>query len=185
MLCGRMLPSGGVPVADLVYLDTTALMRWATAIGGSPQERDERGRQALEALVNGPKQLGGSPVTIAEFTSVLHDHVRGDKEWASYFEAADATSCMQQFMKWLAEDVIIIRPLARNAFEVGMAYVEMVSDRGRKMQCWDAIHLYEACRWAREAAQTVTIATSDDDFAKTIKLFPEFGKYVDVLDVTA
>jgi hypothetical protein len=176
--------SGGV-VTDLVYLDTSALMRWATGICGSPDERDERGKQALEALVAGSQQLGGSPITIAEFTSVLHDHVRSDKEWASYFEAEDATSCMQQFMMWLADGTIAIRPLGRTAFEVGMAYVEMVSARGRKMRCWDAIHLFEACRWARDAGTMVTIATSDGDFAKVITLFPEFSTYVDVLDVCA
>lgn len=33
--------------------------------------------------------------------------------------------------------------------------------------------------------ETVTIATSDNDFAKTIKLFSEFGDHVTVRDVTA
>ena len=27
-------------VADLIYLDTSALMRWALATGGSPEDRD-------------------------------------------------------------------------------------------------------------------------------------------------
>jgi hypothetical protein len=171
-------------VPDLVYLDTTVLVRWATAVSGSPHDRDQRGRQALEALISGAKQLGGSPITVAEFTSVLHDHVRSQEVWAEYFDATDATACMQQLMRWLADGVIVIRPLGRGAFEMGMAYVGMVSAHGRKMQCWDAIHLFEACRWARDAGEMVTIATSDNDFAKTIKLFPEFGAYVDVLDVT-
>lgn len=160
-------------------------MRWATATAGSPEARDKRGRQTLEALISGTEQVGGSPITVAEFTSVLHDCVRCKESWASYFEATDADACMQQFMKWLADGGIAIRPLGRSAFEMGMAYVEMVSARGRKMQCWDAIHLYEACRWARDTCDMVTIATSDNDFAKTIKLFPEFGRCVDVLDVTA
>jgi hypothetical protein len=170
-------------VADLIYLDTTALMRWATAVSGSADDRDERGRQTLEKLLSGAKQIGGSPITIAEFASVLHDHVRLDEK--PYFNAGDATSCMQRSMKWLADGSIVIRPLGRTAFEMGMAYVQMVSAQGRKMQCWDAIHLYEACRWARDVGEMVTIATSDKDFAKTIKLFPEFGTYVDVLDVCA
>lgn len=170
---------------DLVYLDTSALMRWSAAVSGSPDDRDERGRVALEALIAGDDQLGGSPITVAEYTSVLHDYVRSQEEWATYFEASDAEACMRQFMKWLADGSITIRPLGRTAFEMGMAYVAMVSAHGRKMRGWDAIHLYEACRWARDTRETVKIATSDNDFAKTIKLFPEFGDHVEVLDVTA
>ena len=90
----------------------------------------------------------------------------------------------QQFMKWLADECIRIRPLGRRAFEIGMAYVTSTCPDGAGMRGWDAIHLYEACRWAREARE-VTIATSDNDFAKAIKLFPEFGNYVDILDTTA
>jgi hypothetical protein len=77
------------------------------------------------------------------------------------------------------------RPLGRRTFEMGMAYVGMVSAHGRRMRGWDAIHLYEACRWAREAGEKVTLATSDKDFGKTIDLFPEFGNFVDILDTTA
>lgn len=175
----------GDEMADLVYVDTSALMRWSAAVSGSPFERDERGRVAFEALLDGDDFLGGSPITVAEYTSVLHDCVRSDEEWAAYFEAEHAEACMRQFMKWLADGDITIRPLGRTAFEMGMAYVAMVSAHGRKMRGWDAIHLYEACRWARDSQETVKIATSDSDFAKTIKLFPEFGDHVDVLDVTA
>jgi hypothetical protein len=160
-------------------------MRWALAIGGSPEARDIRGRDALEALISGPQQLSGSPITIAEFTSVLHDAVRTQETWASFFGVSDADRCMAQFMTWLADESIRVRPLGRQAFEMGMAYVTSVSRMGRRMRGWDAIHLYEACRWAREAGERVTIATSDDDFAKAIKLFPEFGNYVVVLDTTA
>lgn len=173
----------GGAVADLVYLDTSALMNWALATSGSPEERDERGRKAIEALVSGPEQVGGSPITIAEFTSVLYDHVRSTEAWASYFEAPDADRCIKQFMTWLSDDTIRIRPLGRRAFEMGMAYVSMVSASGRRMRGWDAIHLYEACRWARDTGQKVAIATSDKDFEKTIALYPEFGVYVDVLNV--
>jgi predicted nucleic acid-binding protein len=172
-------------MTELVYLDTSALMRWACATSGSPDPKDELGRETLEALVAGPAQLGGSPITVAEFTSVLHDHVRSQEPWAAYFGSEDADRCMKKFMAWLAEGAIEIRPLGRRAFEMGMAYVSSVSARGRKMRGWDAIHLYEACRWARESGQRVKLATSDKDFRKTIELFPEFGDYVDVLHTTS
>lgn len=176
---------GGVAVGELVYLDSSALMRWAAATGGSPHDRDERGRKKLESLLGGSDELGASPITIAEFTSVLHDFVRTDKDWGSFFEAGDADTCMRQVMEWLAEGAVTIRPLGRRAFEMGMAYVSMVAAQGQRMRGWDAIHLFEATRWARDAERRVTLATSDTDFKKTIELFPEFGQRIDVLDVTA
>jgi hypothetical protein len=76
--------------------------------------------------------------------------VRTQEALGSYFEAADADRCAKQFMEWLADETVNIRPLGRRAFEMGMAYVGMVAAQGRRMRGWDAIHLYEACRWARE-----------------------------------
>lgn len=159
-------------------------MRWAVALGGSPFDRDERGRQKVEALIAGQQELGASPITIAEFTSVLHDHVRTDEAWGSFFKASDADECTKRFMEWLATGSLRVRPLGRRAFEMGMAYVAMVAEHGRRMRGWDAIHLYEAARWARDAQSRVTIATCDDDFVKVIELFPEFREHLDVLDVT-
>lgn len=172
-------------MADFTYLDTSALMRWASATSGSPSDRDERGRKAVDRLLAGPSQVGASPVTIAEYTSVLFDHVRSQEDWASFFDAKDADRCTEQFMKWLSDGSITVRPLGRRAFEMGMAYVGMVGKTGKKMRGWDAIHLYEAGRWARDLGQKVAIATSDKDFEKMIKLYPEFGDYVEVIDVTA
>jgi hypothetical protein len=115
---------------------------------------------------------------------VLYDHVRSDESWASYFEAIDADRCIKQFMEWLADDTITIRPLGRRAFEMGMAYAGAVAAQGRRMRGWDAIHLYEACRWARETGEQVVLATSDHDFQKAVNLFPEFGNFVRILNTT-
>jgi hypothetical protein len=172
-------------MADLVYVDTSALMRWACASAGSGDARDQAGKATLEKLLRGPDRVCGSPITVAEFTSVLHDHVRTNEVWGDYFDADDADQCMKQFMGWLANDKVAIRELGRRAFEMGMAYVAMVAGQGRRMRGWDAIHLYEACRWAREAGEQVVLASSDGDFQKTIDLFPEFGRFVRVLDTTA
>lgn len=179
-----MSPSASA-VADRVYLDTSALMRWACATSGSSEPRDHRGQIALERLLTGPDELCGSPITVAEYTSVLYDHVRSQEAWAAYFEAEDAERCMNQFMGWLADGTVAIRSLGRRAFEMGMAYVGTVSAHGIRMRGWDAIHLYEACRWARESGTQVVLATSDSDFRKTIDLFPEFGRFVRVLDTSA
>lgn len=171
-------------MAERVYLDTSALMRWACATSGSADARDHRGKLALDGLLAGPQELGGSPITVAEYTSVIHDHVRTNEPWGAYFASEDADRCVKQFMQWLADETLAIRPLGRRAFEMGMAYVSSVAARGRRMRGWDAIHLYEACRWARETGEQVVIATSDHDFQKTVNLFPEFCAFVRVLDTT-
>lgn len=160
-------------------------MRWACAASGSASARDHRGQAALDGLLAGSQELCGSPITVAEYTSVIYDHVRTTEEWGAYFGPDDADRCVKQFMQWLADETLTIRPLGRRAFEMGMAYVSSVAARGRRMRGWDAIHLYEACRWAREIGEQVVLATSDPDFQKTVKLFPEFGTFVRVLDTTA
>lgn len=160
-------------------------MRWACAASGSTTARDHRGQAALDGLLAGSHELCGSPITVAEYMSVIYDHVRTNEEWGAYFGPDDADRCVKQFMRWLADGTLTIRPLGRRAFEMGMAYVSSVAARGRRMRGWDAIHLYEACRWAREIGEQVVLATSDADFQKTVKLFPEFGTFVRVLDTTA
>jgi hypothetical protein len=160
-------------------------MRWACAASGSTDARDHGGKLVLDGLLAGSQEVCGSPITVAEYTSVIYDHVRTSEFWGAYFESEDADRCVKEFMQWLADERLTIRPLGRRAFEMGMAYVSSVAARGRRMRGWDAIHLYEACRWARETGEQVVIATSDSDFQKTVNLFPEFGTFVRVLDTTA
>ena len=173
-------------MADYIYLDTSALGRWACGTAGSPAARDQAGKANLEGLIAGDDYLVGSPITIAEFSSVLHTLVRENQDWGGAdfdLEAADAVEA--QLMQWLAGGEIKIRDLGPKAFEMGMVYVASANrEHARKMRAWDAIHLYEACRWSRELDQQIAIATSDKDFAKFIELFSEFGKHVRVLDIT-
>lgn len=170
---------------DHVYIDSSALMRWASAVAGSPDAREQRGRKAFEALIEGPAHLCASPITVAEYTSTLYDAVRSQEQWAVHFTAEDADRGMEQFMQWLADEQIRIRPLGTRAFEMGLAYVNDLSREGRRMRGWDAIHLYEACRWARELGLQVRLATSDSDFTKIIEHRSAFARYVEVIDTTA
>lgn len=146
--------------------------------------RDRDGCLHLEELLAGTAEVKGSPVTIGEYTSVLYDHVRTNEEWGAFFKANHADACMKQLMEWLSDGSLAIRPLGRRAFEMGMAYVGSAAALGRRMRGWDAIHLYEACRWSREAGQVVNIATTDSDFEKALSLFPEFGQFVKIIDTT-
>ena len=171
-------------MTDLIYLDSSALMRWACGASGSTVRRDLDACQHLEELLAGTGEVKGSPITIAEFTSVLYDHVRTNDEWGAFFGAEHADACMKQLMEWLSDGSIVISPLGRRAFEMGMAYVGSAAALGRRMRGWDAIHLYEACRWSREVGHIVNIATTDSDFEKTLSLFPEFGRFIQVINTT-
>lgn len=173
-------------VPDRVYLDTSAIVRYALAIGGSPHQRDEAGRQTLQTLLDSDDKLTASPITLAEFSSVMYTHLRDSSDWLVNFKKEHVDQADTQLMEWLTTGAIRIRNLGPRAFEMGMSYVGAASrEHNRRMKAWDAIHLYEACRWSREAEEQVVIATADSDFQGFLDVFPEFGKHVRVLDTTA
>ncbi len=173
-------------VADRVYLDTSALLRWAFYLGGSPSQRDLVGHATVELLLNSDAVLTVSPVTLIEVTSNLNSKVRALEEWYSGFDAAKAEKVRARLMAHMACGRILGRNLGARAFEMAMMYVTQVTRlAGAKLLAWDALHLYEAVRWSLELDDDVTvkIATSDSDFGRFLEVLPEFGEYVEVLDV--
>lgn len=172
-------------MSDLVYLDTSALVRYALAINGSPEGRDHRGARMLRSLLDSDDKLAASPITLAEFSSVMYTQLRDTTGWLAHFNEAEVDRAEGELMTWIATGSVRVRNLGPQAFEMGMSYVGAASrEHKRKMQAWDAIHLYEACRWSREAEAQVVIATADSDFQGFLDVFPEFGRHVRLLDVT-
>jgi predicted nucleic acid-binding protein len=172
-------------VTDRLYLDTSALVRWACGIAGSPETRDQRGKQRLEILIPGGNHVATCPVTLAEYTDVVNTLLRDQEGWKTAVDETAVDKAEAQLMAWLASDQLRIRPLGPRAFEMGMSYVAAASrDHGRKLKAWDAIHLAEAVRWARESANEVIIVTTDGDFAGFLDVFPEFKDYVRLVDPT-
>ena len=170
---------------DHVYLDASVVVHYALGINGSPEQGDQKGEQGLQALLDSDARLGASPVTVAEFSSVMYTKLRDGAGWLAGFDEAAVDRADAAFMRWIATGRVRIRPLGARAFEMGMAYVSSASRQQRKMKAWDAIHLYEACRWARELNEQVVLATADKDFTRFLEVFPEFGKQVRLLDTTA
>lgn len=171
---------------DLVYLDTSALVRYALAINGSPEQRDQTGKQTLRGLLESDARLGASPITLAEFSSVIYTHLRDNAGWLTKFDEAAVDRADTELMTWIATGAVRVRNLGARALEMGMSYVGAASrEHGRKMKAWDAIHLYEACRWSRESGEQVVIATADSDFQGFLDVFPEFTEHVSLLDTTA
>lgn len=172
---------------DRVYLDTSAIVRYSLAANGSPHARDQKGRQTLQRLIDSDDTLAASPITLAEFSSVLYTHLRDDQGWLKGFDEARVDAAERHVMEWIAVGRIRVRNLGPRAFVMGMAYVAAISrEHKRNLRAWDAIHLYEACRWSRESNdQQVVLATADSDFKGFLEAFTEFNSYVRVLSTTA
>jgi hypothetical protein len=137
------------------------------------------------ALVASDASIACSPVSLAEFTSTLWSIVRSGKTELAHFDTTAANGAVERLMSLVSTGRIRVNNLQPGAFAIGMA---IVAAGTREKQCslrtWDAIHLHEACQWSRMIGQQVTIATTDADFRNAIDVFPEFGRYVDVRDLT-
>ena len=172
-------------MSDRVYLDTSALVSYALGLCGSPDARDQKGKQAIEGLLTSDDKLAASPITLAEFSSVMYTYLRSSEGWLTQLGEADVDQAEADVMGRIATGSIRVRNLGPRAFEMGMSYVGAISrEYQRKMKAWDAIHLYEACRWARETDEQVVIATADSDFKGFLDVFPAFCKHVRVVNTT-
>jgi hypothetical protein len=126
-----------------------------------------------------------SPLTLAEFSNGLYKLVRRETGPQAFFDNTHAVSAEQVLMDQLASGRIKGRRLSERAYEVGMSWVATATRaHGRSVYSWDAIHMYEACRWARELKQTVVIATGDSDFQALCDIWPEFTRFVTLVDLS-
>ena len=170
-------------MADVIYFDSNLLVYWAAGRSGSQEPRDRQSTANVEHIVKGNSALYLSPLTLVEFNSVLYKLVRQKQGPYSQIDSTAAASAEQQLMKWIADKRIVVPQLGQRAFEVGMSYVASATrQHGRRVYAWDAIHLFEVCRLARQLDTRVVLATSDSDFASLLEIFPEFNTYVELRD---
>lgn len=171
---------------DTVYFDANTLAYWAAGRAGSADPQDQAAHANVDALVGGDDSLYLSPLTLLELNSTLYKLVRKTEEPHAAFGAQDAGDAEQQIMAWIAAGRIAVQQLGERAFEVGMSYVAATTrQHGRRVQGWDAIHMFQACQLARQLEHPVVIATADGDFATLIEVFPEFGTLVEIRDYAA
>ncbi len=174
-----------IHVRDAIYFDANPLVNWAAGRAGCPDLRDQVAYRNIETLVGGDSSLYLSPLTLVEVNSTLYKLVRRNEGVHSDFSVADAADAEQQLMHWIADKRIEVPQLGQRAFEVGMSYVAAATrQHGRRVYAWDAIHLFQACRLARELQQTVVIATADSDFTTLVEVFPEFATLIEIRDYT-
>jgi predicted nucleic acid-binding protein len=175
-------------VTDHVYFDTSALLRWAFCLGGSPDRRDLSGHATVESLLGSEATLAVSPVTLIEVVSNINSKVRASGEWYGGFDIAKAEKTQGRLMSHIACGRIRGRNLGTRAFEMAMMYVAQITQLANaKLLAWDALHLYEAVRWSLELGDgiVVKIATSDSDFERFLEVLPDFCNHVEILDVCA
>src|SRR5829696_8008543 len=139
-------------MAEHIYLDTSAVLRWALRLAGSPDPRDIAGHACFERLLASPAELRLSPVTIIEVVTNLNRKVRATNDWYASFGAQQAEETVAALLEHLRSGGrIVARELGPRAFETAMMWVaEAVRIGGAKLLAWDAVHLYEAVRWSRE-----------------------------------
>ena len=171
---------------DPTYLDANPLIYWAAGLAGSAEPRDRAGHDGLEATFASKDPLALSPITLGEFSSGLYKLVRREGEPHGFFTNDHAIAAEQRVMDLLASGRLKGRTLGARAFEVGMSLVATATrEHGRNVHVWDAIHMYEACRWSRELSRMVTIATADSDFAAIGDIWPEFTRFAQLKDLSA
>lgn len=177
--------TSSVRVREPIYLDANPLVYWAAGRVGSAEPRDEAGYRNLDALFSSKAPLAISPITLAEFSNGLYKLVRRETDVHAFFTNDHAVSAEQALMDLLASGRIKGRNLGVRAFEVGMSLVATATrEHGRSVYTWDAIHMYEACRWARELDKPVAIATADSDFLAICEIWPAFTRFVVLQDLS-
>jgi hypothetical protein len=88
-------------VPDHLYLDTSAVLRWAFLIGGSPLPRDAEGHATFEALVASDALIALTPITLIEVASNLNRKIRSADDWYARFGAAEAEAAQTSLMRLL------------------------------------------------------------------------------------
>jgi hypothetical protein len=167
-----------------IYLDTNPLVYWAKARAGSTDGREQQCGANLQAIVDGDDPLGCSPITLAEFVGALAKTARSGAADLAYFDTTKLQSAVTEVMGLMASGRLRVINLHPRAFEVGMSVVAAgIREHGEAFFAWDAIHLFEACQWARVMEREVVLATSDRDFTTILDVFPEFGRYVNLRDL--
>ena len=164
-----------------VYLEANALCYWAAAAATPPDPRDYKiGSRVFDIIKNENYRVAISELCLAEFQNTVCSMERGDKP---QFSAQWADRGIKNLMELIAAGSVEVLATPPRLIEDVMAMVRWVTrDHSRSFKAWDAGHLRSACLWARELGRTVTLVTNDSDFKKLYKVYPEYSKYVNLLD---
>lgn len=164
----------------LIYLDNSALMRWAEGDISTPSTRNQAGRSRVEALLeDDAAALGISEHTLLEYAgSLAGDRFHTEKP---EFDAEWQERGFFGVMREIDRGRLVMVPVPPKASEHAMMLLGLAArDHEISFKVWDAIHLITAAAWAVRERERVAILTSDSDFRRFLDRYPYFGRFVDV-----
>jgi hypothetical protein len=170
------------------YLDSNPLLRWAEA--KRPAVAEARCLR-VEAVLNSwfesqSDTVAASEVTLIEVHSNLYSIWRDTKEARSAFDDGWLNDVQTALMGLIESGDLVLLALSPKAFELAMRYIGIAADEHRRyLDSWDAVHLHQAERWARDAESVVQFVSSDGGLANFFDLFPELGQCVELHDIEA
>lgn len=168
------------------YLDANGLVCWADARVPTPAALDARVGAVVDRLVHGGDVTAISEITLLEVHSTIHKHALDSRLPQHDLPWADAA--ITDLMEWLATGDLQVLAVPPKVAEMAMVNIEQVSKLRQKLgtslkiRAWDAAHIYQAARWAREIGERVTIVTADADVILVVTSEPAFSRYLDILN---
>ena len=168
------------------YLDANGLLRWAGAMVATPTARDSRIGGVVGALIDGLEITAMSETTMLEVHSNILKDCRDNSLPAH--DQAWADRAVREIMVRLEDGRLTMLPVPPKLAEMAMANIELTSRLqtpagvSLKIRAWDAAHLYQAVRWARQINGVVTLVTSDADLLRAATIEPAFNRHLAVLD---
>lgn len=166
------------------YLDANPLLRRAEALRpASADERCVNVASTFDSLEAGGEHIWAmSEVTLIEFHSNVARILRDTHPARAAYDEAWAQEAQALVLERVRDARIEMLPLSPKAFEVAMRFITRATvEHSRYLDSWDAVHVHQAERWARDTGDKVNIVTGDRHFRNLFEVFPEFGRSLELV----
>ena len=169
----------------LGYFDTSALMRWVESEVPIPRARDAHVTLAIDALVaDGNRHLAVSWLTLLELRAAISWDWRHPDAENSQFDGHWANKAIMKVMEQVAKTRFELTSVPPRAFEHAITLFDLATEEhGIALGTWDAIHLITASSWSHTSQEVVDLYTCDDGFKRFVDYYPEFNRFVRVVDM--
>lgn len=145
----------------------------------------ERVGPLIEAyLLDTSRKAVVSDLGMLEFQNTLAKLVRNADPGHSGFDLEWLQAATTDVMDRIANDEVEVVVTPAKSYERAGALVTLATrEHGRAFGSWDTIHILTAAEIGFERKTVVDLVTSDQGLAGFVDLYPQFGKYVNVIQV--
>ena len=166
------------------YLDANPLLRRAEAL--RPPAAESRCLTVaanFAALEEDAENVWAiSEVTLIEYHSNVSSILRDSSPHRAAYDEAWAREAQALVLERVRDGRLQMLPLSPKAFEVAMRFITRATrEHSRYLDSWDAVHVHQAERWARDTGDRVKIVTNDKDFRRLFEVFPEFSRTLELV----